>query len=180
MNVVGTSGSGKSIFAKELKAVLGHPLIDIDGLHWGPDWTPASPAVLRERLREALTAERWILDGNYGGYTDTKWERVTHVVWLDYPYLQVIWQIFWRSIDRALRKTDLWGTGNRETLKQSFFSKDSIILWAMQTHFDNRRKYLSRMKADEYAHIEFIRLRSRKEAAAFLARLEARSVTNHV
>ena len=145
-----------------------YPLIEIDGLHWGPNWMPVSPETLRDRLREALLGDRWILDGNYGAYTSVKWERATHVIWLDYPYSHVIWQIIQRSILRILKKTDLWGTGNRETVRNSFFSKNSVILWAIQTHHKNRQSYLARMQAMEYSHVCFIRLHSRKEADDFL------------
>ena len=41
--VVGCSGAGKSTLATRIADVLGAPHIELDALHWGPDWTPVDP-----------------------------------------------------------------------------------------------------------------------------------------
>ena len=41
--VVGTSGSGKTTVAGQLALILGVPHIELDSLHWEPDWTEADP-----------------------------------------------------------------------------------------------------------------------------------------
>ena len=43
---------------------------------------------------------------------------------------------------RAASKRELWpGTGNRESFRRSFFSRESIVLWTVRTYAKNRRKY---------------------------------------
>ena len=49
--------------------------------------------------------------------------------------------LFWRTLRRSVTKEDLWGTGNRESLVRSFFSRQSILLYAMRTHRGNRRRF---------------------------------------
>ncbi|MGH3731490.1 MAG: hypothetical protein ACRDTU_22510 [Micromonosporaceae bacterium] len=46
MSVVGCSGSGKSTVARRLSDVLGVSHIELDALHWGLDWSPATPEEL--------------------------------------------------------------------------------------------------------------------------------------
>lgn len=47
--VVGASGSGKTTFARRLAERLGIPHIELDAIHWGPDWTPARDDDFRAR-----------------------------------------------------------------------------------------------------------------------------------
>jgi adenylate kinase family enzyme len=91
INVVGTSGSGKTTFAIELARRLDVPHIEIDEMFWGPGWTPTSRDALRERLAAALDGPAWVVDGNYGSVRDVVWSRADTVVWLDYPLRLVLW-----------------------------------------------------------------------------------------
>ena len=38
--VVGTSGSGKTTFARSLSIELGATYTEVDALYWGQNWTP--------------------------------------------------------------------------------------------------------------------------------------------
>ena len=110
-----------------------------------------------------------MLDGNYTRTLPIKWKHVQLVVWLDPPYLQTMFRVTARTIRRAFSGQELWpGTGNRESLAEAFFSRKSIIWWAIRTHGANRRKYSALMSAPEYSHIAFVRLNSAAEAARFL------------
>jgi len=62
--VVGTSGSGKTTFARRLAAGLGIPHVELDALHWEPEWTEATDEVLRARVAEATAQDAWVVDGN--------------------------------------------------------------------------------------------------------------------
>jgi len=65
----------------------------------------------------------------------------------------------------------LW-SNNRESLKKAFFDRDSIILWSLTNLRRVRRRYEAAMNDERFAHIEFVRLRSRKRAKALLESLE--------
>jgi adenylate kinase family enzyme len=41
--VLGSSGSGKSTFARRLSQITGIPMVSIDAIHWPPGWRPATP-----------------------------------------------------------------------------------------------------------------------------------------
>ena len=72
---------------------------------------------------------------------DLVWQPADTLVWLDLPLSVVMWRLLRRTIRRAATKEDLWGTGNRESFVRSFFSRHSILLWALKTHRRNREKY---------------------------------------
>ena len=74
----------------------------------------------------------------------------------------------------AWRQQELWpGTGNRESFRRSFFSRDSIILWTLKTWRPNRERYLRDMADPTWQHIRFVRLRNQRETEAFLTQLMA-------
>ncbi len=169
VNVIGTSGSGKSTFCKSLSKVMGHPHIEMDKIFWGPNWHWPSDDVFFQNLRQAISGDKWILDGNYTRTLPIKWERVEMVIWLDYSFTTTLYQAAVRAFRRALSGEEIWeGTGNRESFRKSFLSKDSIILWTIKTHRSTRIKYESYLKNPKFAHINFVRLKNKQEAKAFL------------
>ncbi|HDD54927.1 MAG TPA: adenylate kinase [Chloroflexi bacterium] len=168
VNVIGTSGSGKTTFGRQLAEILNIPFIEMDAIFWGPNWKPLGDKVLFSRLAEALEGDRWVLDGNYSRTTPIKWQQVEVVLWLDFSFPRTLWQAVSRAIQRLISKEELWpGTGNRETL-QMLFSKESIVLWTITSYRRKRKNIIRMMAAPEFQHIRFHRLRSPEETAAYL------------
>jgi hypothetical protein len=94
------------------------------------------------------------------------------VIWLDYSFPLTLFQAVKRALKRSITQEELWeGTGNRESFRKSFFSKDSIILWTIKTHRSVRLKYESYMQDPKYSHIKFIRLKNHREAESFLKQM---------
>ncbi len=166
--VVGTSGSGKTTMAQRLARRLAVPHVELDALHWGPDWTPAPREIFRQRVEQALAGEAWTTDGNYSAVRDIVWGRADAVVWLDYSLPVILWRVTSRTVRRTLTGEELWN-GNRETLANSFFSRDSIILWALQTYRRRRREYPALLAEPAYAHLAVVHLRSPRAARRWLA-----------
>lgn len=172
INIIGTSGSGKTTFSRELAEKLNFPMIEMDRLFWGPNWSLPSDEEFYGQLKNALDSEKWILDGNYTRTIPIKWEKVEVVIWLDYPFTTTLFQAIRRAFKRSITGEELWeGTGNRESFKKNFFSKDSVLLWTIRTHGKVRKKYEEYMKSEKFAHIHFVRLKNHAEAARFLTRL---------
>ncbi|MBB1580650.1 adenylate kinase [Serratia sp. OS31] len=174
INVVGTSGSGKSTVARQLAAKFALPHIELDKLFWRPQWQGAPDDEFLAQLAQALAAAEsgWVLDGNYSRTKTIKWESVDWVVWVDYGFCRTLFQAVRRAATRAWQDTELWpGTGNRESFRRSFFSRDSIVLWTIKTYRKNRAGYLADMNDARYRHIRFIQLRSPEQAARFLRAL---------
>ncbi|MEO0826260.1 MAG: AAA family ATPase [Cyanobacteria bacterium J06635_15] len=160
--VIGTSGSGKTTLAKAIATKLTISHIELDALHWEPNWIEAEPAMFLERVKRATISDRWVTDGNYSQVRDLLWQRADTIVWLDYARTVVMRRVIWRTLKRGIFREPLWN-GNRESLWGSFLTRDSIILWAWQTYERRRRDYPVLLNQAQYEHLQVIRLRSPQE-----------------
>jgi adenylate kinase family enzyme len=158
--------------ASELARRLGILHIELDALHWGPDWTEMPDAVFRQKTLEAVSRDSWVVDGSYHQIRDIVWSRASTVVWLDYPLRVVFRQLVARTFRRALRNQVLWN-GNRERLSTHFFTRDSLFLWLLKTYWRRRREYPMLFGRPEYSHLSVVRLASTKETTRWLDRITA-------
>jgi adenosyl cobinamide kinase/adenosyl cobinamide phosphate guanylyltransferase len=71
--VVGTTSSGKSTLAKGLAEKLDVDFIELDALHWEPNWKEAEPEMFRARVEAATRSEVWVVAGNYHVVRDIVW-----------------------------------------------------------------------------------------------------------
>ncbi len=166
IHVVGTSGSGKTTLAQRLALRLDIPHVELDALHWGPDWTPAPIELFRERTAQVLSGDVWATDGNYSKVRDIVWGRADTVVWLNFPLLLVLWRVTWRTLRRSITRQELW-SGNRESLREAFFG-DSIIRYALRTHRRRQQQYPELFRQPEYKHLLVVELRSPREVRRWL------------
>lgn len=84
----------------------------LDVLFWRPGWTPAPRAEALEALAEAISGERWILDGNFlsdePGDGDPRFDRADTVIFLDFPRRACLWQVVKRVVrSRGRARPDL-------------------------------------------------------------------------
>lgn len=161
--VTSASGSGATTLGRELACRLGVPFHELDALHFGPDWSEATPEELRGRVQPLLAEPGWVVDGGYWGKLGSLvLERADVVVWLDLPPRIWLPRLLRRTIARVVRRETLW-SGNRETLRNAFFSSDSLLLYAVRNVRRRRRTYPARL-----APYRVVRLRSPLEVARWL------------
>jgi adenylate kinase family enzyme len=165
--VLGTSGSGKTTLAKALATLLDCPFVELDALNWGPNWTAVDTATFRAQVAAATAEDRWVVDGGYSSARDLLWPRADAIIWLDYPVWVNLWRLFWRSCRRIRSREALWN-GNRETFRTTFLSRDSLFVWAVQTHRKRRREYERLLAEPAYADTVIIRLRSPRATDGWL------------
>jgi adenylate kinase family enzyme len=173
--VIGTSCSGKTTFARSLAQVLQVPHIELDTLHWLPGWKPRPRDEFRQVVADAVAADSWILDGNYSKSRDVVWLRARCLIWLNYPFHVVFGRALSRTVRRVFDGQELFA-GNRETFRQAFLSRDSILLWVLQTYHRRKREYpqLFREYRDRSLHI--IVLRSQANNGTYQLKSPARTI----
>jgi adenylate kinase family enzyme len=169
--VIGSTGSGKSTLSERLSHLLAIPHVEMDALHWQENWTMTDLASFREKVALALSGSAWVVDGNYAKVRDLVWPRANTLVWLDYSLPLILWQLTWRTFARVFTRVELWN-GNRETFRGAFFSRDSLFLWALQTHRRHRVDFNHQLSLPENAHLQVVHLHNRAETSRWIADIE--------
>lgn len=170
--VIGTSGSGKTTFANGLARLLNVPHIELDQLHWNPNWQETPREAFIEKVKAATDIPAWVVDGNYTKKVSSiVWQRADTIVWLDYPFPVVISRLLIRTFRRAVLGEECCN-GNRESLRMAF-SKESIILWAFTSHWRHQRDYAAKLRDPAHAHLHAVRLQSPQAAARWMEHLKS-------
>lgn len=166
--VVGVTGSGKSTLGEQLAQRLHFPFVELDALHWEANWTPAPLDIFRQRVDQALAGAQWVVGGNYSKVRDLIWTRADTLIWLDYPLYISLIRLFKRSVRRIVTQEDMWGSGNRETWRNQFFSRDSLFLWALKSARKTKKSYPKLLTQPEHAHLHVYRFKSPHDTQQWL------------
>ena len=170
--VIGTSCAGKTTFARSLARILIFPHIELDALHWLPNWIERPADDFRALTAQAIAQDCWVIDSNYGIVRDLIWSRATTVIWLNYSFPIVLWRALARTLRRTLTREELF-SGNRESLRMALFSRESILWWVLTTFHRRRKHYRSLFDARTSSHLAYVEFRNPAEAQFFLTKLEA-------
>jgi adenylate kinase family enzyme len=158
------SGNGKTTLARELAQRLDVPFIEMDALVHGPGWVETPADELRAQVEPIVASDGWVIDGPYRGKLgNLVLDAADVVVWLDLPMWVWMPRLIRRTARRIRGREELWN-GNKETLANVVLSRDSLLLYAVRSHFRRRRVY-----PGDLANWNVVRLRSRAEVDRFLA-----------
>ena len=174
--IIGVTGSGKTTLARQISAILGIPHVELDSLHWGPNWQMAETDAFRVQVTQALACDEWVTDGNYSKARDIIWGRAETIVWLDFALPVILWQLLIRTLRRIITREVLWNT-NCETWRGALLSKDSLFLFAVQTHPRHRKSYPELFEKPENAHLQVIHLKNRRETQHWLSQLRVLAIS---
>lgn len=175
--IVGSSCCGKTTFAKRLATLLQIPHIELDALHWGPNWQARPLEEFRRLVTEAVSPPpgepeasapgAWLIDGNYSIVRDLFWSNATQIIWLNYSFPTIFGRALKRSLSRSLTGERLY-SGNRESFYRNFFHRDSVIWWMIKT-FRRRRRALRALREENiYPNLVWTELRTPAAAERFL------------
>lgn len=165
--IIGVSCSGKSTFAYELSKNLNLNFTDLDDLFWNPGWIITESNVFLEKVKTVLESEEWIIAGNYQTVQKVILKEADTIIWLDYSRFVVWKRALLRTFKRALLKEPCCN-GNFESLKLSFFSKDSILLWVYQDYPRKKKRYEEMLSRNYFRGKDFKRIYHPHEAVQFL------------
>ena len=158
------SGCGKTTVGRELAQLLNVRFVELDALVHGPNWTTTPDDALREILEPIVASDAWVIDGSYSRTLgDLVLAASDTIVWLDLPIRVWLPRLVARSYRRWRTQEELWN-GNREELRNMFWGRESLFVWAFRSHFRRRREYPSRL-----ARCNVVRLRTPAQVERFLA-----------
>ena len=165
--VIGSSCSGKSTFSQQLSEKYKIKYIELDQFHWLPNWQERSDREFIQLVDQATSADTWVVDGNYSKARDTMWPRATQIIWLNHSFHLVLYRAITRSISRIITGKELF-SGNKESFRKTFFSRDSIILWVLKTYHKKQKEYALLLT---HQHIDVIELNGQKQVNEYLDKL---------
>lgn len=162
--VVGSGGAGKTAFATELGRRTGLPVIHLDRIHWKPGWVETPKEEWAKVVGDQIMGERWVIDGNYGGTFELRFDRADTVI--------VLALSRWRCASRVLRRVianhgrEVQAAGCPERLDRSF------IRWVWRYPRDSR-PHLDVALALCKSHVHVVELLTPEEVRRFLAGVRA-------
>jgi len=159
--IVGSGGVGKSTFADELGRRTGIPVVHLDQRFWKPGWVETPRDAWIDVQREIVAQDSWIVDGNYGGTFNVRFERADTVIILTLPR----WRCVFRAVRRSLRHLghDIQAPGCRERLDFAFYR------WVWRYPVDSRPR-LDAALEQHGGHLAVIELTTVESMEAFLGR----------
>ena len=173
ISIRGPTGSGKTTLGHTLRQRLGLPVVELDALYWLPKWQIKPLDQFRADVQAALEAcpQGWICVGNYSHVQDLLLSQADIVLWLRLPFRVSFWRLFKRTVTRAWTKQPLWeGNPNQESWRQSFFSRNSILLYAITSRKLHVETTLRSLGATPH-HACVIELRSARAVQRLLQEL---------
>ena len=96
--VIGSSGSGKSTFARRLGKLLGLEVIHLDSLFWSSGWVETPKEEWRKVVAKSLEGDSWIVDGNYSATMDLRLPVCDTVIFLEIPRVICVYRILKRVV----------------------------------------------------------------------------------
>ena len=163
--VVGSCGSGKTTLARRIGDLFGVSSVHLDDYLWLPGWQLREREQMLEMVEGRLSGDEWVMEGNLGRDAVRLWkiaDRADVIVWIDLSLRVTFWRLVKRCLRRALLREECCN-GNRETLRQAFFSRHSILLYAWSTRHKRRVIYSHMLKTRRH-----VRLRSAEEVRGWL------------
>jgi len=172
--VIGTTGSGKSTLAEQLSQKLSLEFVELDAIHWRPNWTHVTDEEFRTLVDQATRTPRWVVAGNYRITREVIWPRAEAVIWLDYSLWTIFWRLTFRTFHRWWTNELLWGT-NRESLWNHFklWSDDSLWHWLFKTYWRRKREYPQLFAQSENSHLHILRFETPLQTETWLASLQS-------
>ena len=164
--IIGVTGSGKTTLGRNISAKLGVPAIDLDELHWLPNWQTREDQ-FPQLVEEATKGSSWVISGYYRRVQPIFWPRADMLIWLDYSFPRIFWQLLRRSVLRIINQQAICN-GNYETWRK-FFSKDSIMVWFFQSC--RRRRQAAKdifSHPEQHPHLTLLQFRHPKETKKWL------------
>jgi adenylate kinase family enzyme len=163
--VIGSGGSGKSTVATRLGALLNLEVSHLDKFFWQPGWVKPATEDWVQTVTELMNRDSWILDGNYSGTLELRFQKCDTIIFLDLSR----WLCLWRIVRRVLRyRNDLrpdMAEGCQEKLDLEF------VRWVWNYPRRTKPKVVKLLR-ERCDGKEIVWLRSRREVEGFLRRFE--------
>lgn len=156
--ILGPSSSGKSTLAAAIGRRHGHGIVHLDQLHHAPntDWVPRPKAEFVALHDDAISQEKWVIEGNYSATLGARLARATGVILLEMPRAGNVLRYVRRSLSHTKRSGGLLGGNDR--------MKCFMIKYIVHVQPKSRRH---QMTAISKANLPMVHMRSMREMRGY-------------
>lgn len=161
--IIGCGGAGKSTLARQLGERTGLPVVHLDKLFWKPGWVSLSQEEFDPVHQEAISRERWIIDGNFDRTIPQRLSRCDTVLYLDFSRWACVMGVAKRILTTYGTVREDMGEGCPERFDLEF------LKWVWDFNKNKRQKNYRLLS--EAKGVEVIVLKNRREVKRFLASL---------
>jgi adenylate kinase family enzyme len=159
--VIGPGGAGKSTLASQLGELLNIEVLHLDKFYWHPGWIEMPKSEWLKTVEELLSRESWIMDGNYSGTLDIRFQACDTVIFLDMPRTLCLWRVSKRAMMYRNKSRPDMADGCNEKLNLEF------LLWIWNYPRRTRPKVVRMLESNPEKRI--IWLQSQTDVNGFLA-----------
>jgi adenylate kinase family enzyme len=161
--IIGCGGSGKSTLARQLGEKLNLPVIHLDKLFWTPGWVSISKEEFNRVHEEAISKEKWIMDGNFDRTIPVRLRRCDTVIYLDFSRLACLMGVLKRVLTTFGTVRPDMGEGCPERIDLEF------LKWVWNFNKNKRERNYRLLKEAEGVRV--IILKNRRAVKKFLSEL---------
>jgi adenylate kinase family enzyme len=153
--IIGCGGSGKTTLARRLATTIGTTITHLDAIYYDDEWNTLPRETFAAVQQELVSADTWVIEGNYAATLPIRLQRATHVIFLDLPAITCLWGIAQRRWRYRGGQHDASGVYDR-------------ITWGFLTYiWSYRRAMAPRVRAllaEHAGHAQVHVVRSRRAA----------------
>ena len=161
--IIGSCGAGKTTLAILLGNLTNIPLIHLDKEYWKPGWVETEKEEWKEKQKQFVNNDTWIIDGNYGGTLDVRFSKADTVIFLDYNKYICTYRIIKRLLQNIGKTRIDMAEGCNEKIDFPFIK----FVWEFPKK--SRPKIIQKMA--EYKNIKKIVLKNQKETDLFVSKI---------
>lgn len=166
--IIGNCGAGKSTLAKRIHDLTQLRLIHLDKEFWQPGWIETDLEIWRQKVKEFVALDEWIIDGNYGSTMEMRMQRADTIVLMEVSTWKSMLRILKRVITHYGRRRDDMAEGCDERFSWSFMHYVLI--------YNLTRKPANERRIAKHGHGKtLIRLRSNQDIESFLEGLKPKN-----
>lgn len=167
--ILGFSGCGKSTLAQKLGKKYNLPVLHLDRVHFAANWVERE---LEDKLRDTAdfldSHDSWVMDGNYSNLLqERRLEEADRIIMLELNRFVCLWRILKRWLTYKGSSRPDMAVGCEEKVDWEF------LRWVLHDGRTKKRKAHMNEIARRYPN-KCVRIRTRKEQKAFLAKEDLR------
>ena len=164
--VIGYSGAGKSTLARALGERLNCPVLHLDSVYHGPNWTKRSDGEIMQEIVDFLDShDAWVIDGEYSRFHfERRIKEAGRVLIMDFNRFTCLWWAWKRSrCYRGQTRPDM-AEGCTEKLDREFLN------WLLWKGRSKRRKLRLKGIREKYPNKVTV-LKNQRQIDRFLEEL---------